>query len=130
MSEAKLIPLTSWIVRFMNGGDAVFHWGSVTEEEIESKLPQLIPLIKLSVHTWRILAYVAIGIDILLFFVMIYLIKNITKSIAIMKEASRVIVQLPSLLLYLVVAYVLLKIAFPYCLQYSQWLQSCYVELV
>jgi len=101
MSEAKLIPLNSWIVRWMNGGDAVFHWGSVTEEEIESRLPDLIPLINLSTHTWKIIAYIAIVVDILLFFVMICLIKNITKSIAIMKEASRVIVQLPSLLLYL-----------------------------
>lgn len=99
MNEAEMIPLHSWIRKVINGGDSYFHWGSYTDEEIANKLPDLLPMLELSTHTWRILAWIAIGVDVLLFFVALCLIKNITKSIAIMKEASRVIIQLPKLFL-------------------------------
>ena len=94
-----MIPLESWIVKILNGGNSLFHWGSFTESEIKEFLPDLIPILELSTYTWRILAWIAIACDIILFFVVLCLIKNITKSIAIMQEASRVIIQLPKLLL-------------------------------
>lgn len=100
MNEAEMIPLKSWLAKILNGGADLFHWGFFTEEEIKSKLPDLIPMLELSISTWRILAWIAILVDCILFLVAIYLIRNITKSIAIMKEASKVTTQLPNLFLF------------------------------
>ena len=99
MNEAEIISLKTWIIELINGGNEIFHWGSFTNEEIEEMLPDLLPFLQLSTKTWRILAWIAVVFDCLLFVIILCLIKNITKSIAIMKESSKVIIQLPKLLL-------------------------------
>ena len=41
MNEAEMIPLNSWLVKLLNGGEQLFHWGFFTEEETKQQMEKL-----------------------------------------------------------------------------------------